>query len=251
MSRTAQQSPRSMAVTGQLELTLLEERFLKRPGLNANQDPSGSDTYNTAQAILIVDKNHDFEILGTNMTSALVTFAATGGITLTTAGASADQGILLPHLNTGASQWTGVQWNSDQTPTFETVLVTGANITAVTLWAGYKLTNTPVVATDNDQAFFRYDDTVNSGRFQCVASNNGTDVVVDSGISVAVSTQYHLRVEIDSDHTVHFMINGNEVVTIVSGAKAAVTGLIPYVGIMANASAAKALTVRGIRCSRL
>ena len=48
--------------------------------------------------------NESFEVLGTNMTDALSTRSATrASVTLTTAGADADQAILAPHLDT--NQW--------------------------------------------------------------------------------------------------------------------------------------------------
>ena len=50
----------------------LEEWFKKRPGINANLDQAS--TVEVQRTL-----NDDFEILGTNMTSALVTFGATTG----------------------------------------------------------------------------------------------------------------------------------------------------------------------------
>ena len=88
----------------------LEEWFNRRPGLNANLDQAS--TVEVQRTL-----NYDFEALGTNMTSALVTFGATtGGILATTAGADQDQAIICPHLDndgtadTGAiTAWSGCQ----------------------------------------------------------------------------------------------------------------------------------------------
>lgn len=96
---------------------VLEEYFKQLPQLNAildgNISTAGGNTYSDAvvnAAFLATNKtNSDFEVLGTNMTSALVTFAgkfdAGAGIKLATAGADADSAILLPHLNSGQTSW--------------------------------------------------------------------------------------------------------------------------------------------------
>jgi hypothetical protein len=66
----------------------LEEWFLQRPGLNANIDQVS--TVEVQRAL-----NRNWEALGTNMTTALCTFASTSaGVLATTAGADQDQAIL-------------------------------------------------------------------------------------------------------------------------------------------------------------
>jgi len=40
----------------------------------------------------------------------------------------------------------------------------------------FKLTNTPVVATDDNSCFFRYQSSVNSGKWQLNCSRAGVDV---------------------------------------------------------------------------
>lgn len=216
---------------------VLEEYFRQRPALNA--------------AIADATSHKDFEVLGTNMTTALCTLSATGGITLTTAGADADSSILLPHLDAGQSSWATTQWNTGKSIRFEKWIKTGANITAVTIWAGLKLTNTPVIATDDDSIFFRYQDTQNSGKWQFNTSRAGTDTTSNLSLAVAVSTLYRLVIEVSSDRTVRAFINNNEMF---SAPLAAVTdniNLIPYSGILAGAAAAKAYDVKYLRMSRL
>lgn len=250
MPRTAQSNPKSFFLTGNIGRVMLEERFALRPGLNANRDVPAADTYNTAQAQLGIDKNPHFEVLGTNMTSALATHSTSGGVTLTTAGASADQAILLPHLNSAVSGWSGTQWSFGQKPTFEAGIVTGASIAAATIWAGFKLTNTPVVATDDDQAYFRYA-AADGAYWQCVVSNAGTDATYTTDVPVVASTAYNLAIEIDANGTVHFFVNDVEVWTsTVTKAKTTITAAIPYIGVQADTGAAKAITVRGVRVSR-
>ena len=63
----------------------------------------------------------------------------------------------------------------------------------MSFWAGLKLTNTPVYATDADQAYFLYssnDDTgslTTNGKLHFVYSVGGTDYITDLGIAVAVA----------------------------------------------------------------
>ena len=212
-----------------------------KPGLNA-------DIQNAAEAVRMI-ADADFEILGTNATTALCTYSAEGGITLTTAGASADQMILAPHLDAGQSAWTQVTWGTDKSATWECDISTGVAITAMILWAGMKLTSTPVVATDADQVFVRYEAGVNDGEFQVISSIGGVDTTTDTGIVVAVSTRYHIKIEISAARTAKVWINGILVLT--TAALTDAVDLIPYVGVQASAAAAKVVNVHGEAIGRV
>lgn len=211
-----------------------------KPSLNA-------DIQNAAEGTRMI-ADPDFEILGTNSTSALSTFYAEGGILLTTAGADHDQMIVLPHLDANQSAWTQVTWGTDQEAQWECELKSHATITTVVYWAGLKLTNTSVTATDNEQAFFRFQPSV-SANWQAIYSIGGVDTAVDTGVVVAASTTYHLRVQIDSSRIAKFYING----VLVATSTALTAGdLIPYIGVQAEGvGAARALYVRGQSISRL
>ena len=96
----------------------LDEWFLQRPGLNANIDQVS--TVEVQRAL-----NRNWEALGTNMTTALCTFAGTsGGVKATTAGADQDQAIITPHLDTAATAWAGCLWGTEN----EATIVTGKDI---------------------------------------------------------------------------------------------------------------------------
>lgn len=191
-----------------------------------------------------------FEVLGTNMTSALCTYNAEGGLTLTTAGADADQAILAPHLDANQGPWTAFTWGTDRETQWECFFETGSNITNAIIWAGLKLTNTAVVATDADQVFVRYEDDVNSGKFQVIDSIGGTDTTTDSGLTVAVSTGYHIMIAIDENRVARVYINGQLYRT--TSALTDAVNLIPYIAVEADgAAAAKAITVHAQRISRL
>jgi hypothetical protein len=245
----------------------LDEWFLQRPGLNANIDQVS--TVEVQRAL-----NRNWEALGTNMTTALATFATTSaGILATTAGADQDQAILTPHLDTAATAWAGCKWGTENEVHWETSIMLPA-IDNQNVWAGIKLTNAPELATDDDQAFFNFlTDADNSGqaftdftKLHFVYSVGGTDYISQLPITVAANTLYHLKMEIDSDRKIAIFVNGIQYnVTSTSGStggtavttgttkSAALTNdvdLIPYNGIEANAGAAEALNTHYICMSR-
>jgi len=245
----------------------LDEWFLQRPGLNANIDQVS--TVEVQRAL-----NRNWEALGTNMTTALCTFATTSaGILATTAGADQDQAIITPHLDTAATAWAGCLWGTENEVHWETSIMLPA-IDNQNVWAGLKLTNAPELATDADQAYFQFlTDADNSGqaftdftKLHFVYSVNGTDYISQLPITVAADTVYHLKLEIDSDRKIAIFVNGIQYnVTSTSGSTggtAVTTGttksaalkndvdLIPYNGIEANAGAAEALITHYICMSR-
>ena len=216
-----------------------------KPGINADM-ASGTEAVREVA-------DPDFEVLGTNGTSALSTFNAEGGIKFTTAGASADQMILVPHLDTNQTAWTNVTWGTDQETIWECHLKTGSAITSTTIWAGLKLTNTSVTATDNDQVFFRYGAATNSGKWQAVSSIGGVDVETDTGITVVLSTEYRFRVSIDSARQakMYISVGQNRFQHIrTSAALTDATDLIPYIGVQADTGAAKHVIIFGAAISR-
>ena len=243
-----------------------DEWFLQRPGLNANIDQVS--TVEVQRAL-----NRNWEALGTNMTTALCTFATTSaGVLATTAGADQDQAILTPHLDTAATAWAGTLWGTENSVHFETSIMLPA-LDNQKVWAGLKLTNDQLVATDANQVFFKYQtDATNSESFSDFAkwhfvhSIGGTDYISQIQIDVAANTPYHLKIEIDSDRKAAIFVNGIQYnVTTTSGSTggtAVTTGttktaaltndvdLIPYVGIEAGAAAAEAVNVHYVCCSR-
>ena len=249
----------------------LEEWFLQRPGLNANIDQAS--TVEVQRAL-----NRNWEALGTNMTTALCTFASTSaGILATTAGADQDQAIITPHLDTAATAWAGCQWGTENEVHFETSIMLPA-IDNQKVWAGLKLTNDQLVATDDDQIYFKFQtDATNSEAFTTFAnwhvvhSIGGTDHISALPIAVAANTPYHLKIEIDSDRKATVFVNGvqynltstagstggTSVTAVQPGVAATKTAaltddvdFIPYVGIEAGAAAAEAVNVHHVCMSR-
>ena len=244
----------------------LDEWFLQRPGINANIDQVS--TVEVQRAL-----NRNWEALGTNMTTALATFATTSaGILATTAGADQDQAILTPHLDTAATAWAGTKWGTENETHFETSVMLPA-LDNQKVWAGLKLTNDQLVATDDDQVYFKFQtDATNSEAFtdfttwHFVHSIGGTDYISQIPVTVAANTPYHLKITIDSDRKASIFVNGEQYnVTTTSGStggtavtkgttpSAALTDdvdLIPYVGIEAGAGAAEAVNCHYVCCSR-
>ena len=250
----------------------LFEAFYQRPGLNAINiiDPDAND----AAALAVTQAaNKNFETLGTNYTTALTTFSATqAGITMTTATADQDQAILLPHLDTNQTAWSGTKWGTENQVEWECSISLPA-LDNQKVWAGLKLTNDQLVATDDNQMFFKYQsDATNSEAFTTFAnwhfvhSIGGTDFISRLPIAVEADTQYHFKIEVDSDRKAAIFVNGIQYnVTGTSGSTggtAVTTGttktgaltndvdLIPYIGIENGAAAAEVLNVHYQAISR-
>jgi hypothetical protein len=257
----------------------LYESFLQRPALNAVASAPLTDADATAAAndAIIVARaiaSRNFEVLGTNMTTALCTFNTTSaGILLTTATADEDQAILAPHLDTNQSAWQVTKWGTENQVDWECSISTTA-IDNQKLWSGLKLTNDQLVATDDDQAYFKFQtDADNSEAFtdftklHFIHSIAGTDYISQLPITVAANTIYHLRIQINSARQAAIFVNGIQYnVTSTSGSTggtAVTTGttrtaaltddvdLIPYVGIEAGAAAAEAVGVHYQGISRV
>ena len=258
----------------------LEEYWKQRPALNAVATAPLTDADATAAAndAIIIARgiaSRDFEVLGTSMTTALCTFDTTrAGIIITTAGTDQNQAIIAPHLDTNQSSWQTVLWGTENSVIWECVVTTAASIADVKLWSGLKLTNDQLIITDADQAYFKFQtDATNSEAFSdftllhFVHSIADTDYISALPITVAADTQYHLKIEINSDRKAAIYVNGvqyNVTTTAGStGGTAVTTGiertaaltndvdLIPYIGVETGAGSAKALKVHAQAISRL
>lgn len=219
----------------------LEEFFSQTPGING-------DLANATESTR-VPRNKHFEVLGTNGTSALATFSTTeAGIVLTTAGADNDQMIVLPHLDTKQTAWSNILWGTENQVVWECAIRTSSSIATQLIWAGLKLTNTPTIATDNDQVFFRYSTDDSDTTWRLISSIAGTDTNTDSGVTVAVSSIYRFRIEIDSARKATFFINDKPYYK--TAALTNDVSLIPYVGIQALDTAAVAVTLCYEKISR-
>jgi hypothetical protein len=173
--------------------------------------------------------------------------------------------IVAPHLDVKHSAWSSVLWGTENQVEWECSITTGASIADIKIWAGLKLTNDQLNTTDDNQAFFKFQtDATNSETFTDFTllhfcySLAGTEYVSALPITVAASTNYHLKIKIDSNRQMAIFVNGVQYsVTATAGtagtAVAAGSGLslamtdnidlIPYIGIEAGTGTAKALDV--------
>tara|TARA_A100001015_G_C14998878_1_gene717456 strand:- start:425 stop:1309 length:885 start_codon:yes stop_codon:yes gene_type:complete len=258
----------------------LEEYFKRRPALNSvlatnfdNADATNvsNTTIRTAEKVA----NKDFEVLGTNMTSALSTFDTDrAGIKIETAGADQDQAIIAPHLDTNQTAWSGIKWGTENQVQWECSITTGPDIADVKIWAGLKLTNDQLIVTDDDQAYFKFQtDADNSEAFTTyttlhfVHSISNTDYISDLGITVAADTNYHLKIIIDSNRKISAFVNGVQYsLTSTAGSTGGTTtgkgftqsaalsddiDFIPYIGVEAGAASAKHIIVHYEKMSRI
>ena len=188
--------------------------------------------------------DRNFEVVGVNATSALVTYDAGGGLRLTTNTADLDSMIVAPHLDTKQTGWSGTAWGTEDQVEWNALVVV-RDIVKCTVWGGLKLTNVSALATDNDSCYFRFLAT-ESANWQINTSRTNVDVTTTTGTAVADETIYHLRIAIDDDRVPRFYINGTKVST--AADEVALTNnidLIPYIGVSANGTTpgAKALTI--------
>ena len=247
----------------------LSEYFTQLPALNADLAPSSADDGNdgatAAQLATMNAANKNFEIKGTNATSDDITFSTTeGGAQLQTDGADNDQVIVLPHLVSSQSAWFGINWGTENQTHWACAIRTGASIADMSFWAGLKLTNTPVYATDADQAYFLYSSNgdmgalTTNGKLHFVYSVGGTDYITNLGITVDASTIYRFRIEFDSNRKIKIYVNETQYGLVTSatagGAEQSYSkqlslamtddiDLIPYVGVQALTGSAKQITL--------
>ena len=255
----------------------LEEYFNHLPGVNGDL-ASTTEATNTPV-------NRSFEILGTNHTSALATYSATvAGMTITTATTDEDRMIVAPHLDTKQGAWSGTKWGTENQVHWEAGIRTSAAIDNQKIWAGLKLTNDQLPQTDANQAYFYFATDETNGQvlstytpLYFIYSIAGADYLTNTGITVAASTNYHLKIVFDSDRKMSIFVNGRPyglatTATTTFDGTTSVTGttqatidnniqkstamtndidLIPYIGIEAGDGAAAALDVQYEAISRL
>ena len=215
-------------------------------------------------------------MLGTNATSSSVSFSSTrAGINLTTANSSgSDQVIILPHLDANQTSWTGIKFGTENQVEWECA-VSVADVANVCFWTGLKLTNTPVLATNDDQAYFFFDTGTVAGGGSAMTSTTtlhfcysvaGTDYVTNLGITVGADTIYRLRISIDNNRKISVFVNEVQygLTTSASSAGATVSNetqksaqltndvdFIPYVGVQQTTAAPDTLTLYYQKISRL
>jgi len=192
----------------------------------------------------------DFELLGTGAVTTCSTYSTTdAAMLLTTETSDNDQCILLPHLDSEQTPWSEILWGTENQVIWEGAIKTPASVDNLLLWAGLKLTNTPTIATDEDQVFFRYSTEDSDTRWIVESSIDGTDTATDSGVTVEAETIYRFKIEIDSSRKAHCYIN--DVLVYVTAALTNDVDFIPYIGIQNLDTGARILSVYYEKISRI
>jgi len=171
-----------------------------------------------------------------------------------------------------SNSWLNTKWGTENQLEWETAIRTPATITTVTFWAGLKLTSTPVYATDSHQAYFLFATDTDLGDITTLAnlhfiySVEDTDYITNLGIALAASTNYKLRIKIDSDRKISIYVNNTQYGLVTSANTGGATqstatqqsnaltndkDLTPFVGIKNLGSANRELTVLYEKISRL
>lgn len=218
-----------------------------------------------------VDANKDFELVNTGGNApenGSCTFPKNGvgtGIVIQSYNATGDNIVVAPHLDTNGagkeqSQWSGIKFGTDNEVEWECSISipSGANQPAKH-WAGLKLTNVSLIATDSTQAYFKYQTSATNGetfsdfeKLHFVYSVSGTDYVSQlpinlnkTGSASDPNGPYHLRIKIDAARKISIFVNGIQynVTTTAGTSGTAVTSgtgtslaladnvnLIPYIG---------------------
>lgn len=123
----------------------------------------------------------------------------------------------------GQTQWSGIKFGTDNEVEWECSisLPTGSTFRSKH-WAGLKLTNDHLIATDDTQAFFKYQFGSDNGetfsdfsKLHFVYSVNGTDYVSQlpikfnkNGSASDPNGPYHLRIKFDAQRRVSIFVNG-------------------------------------------
>ena len=189
-----------------------------------------------------------WKIVGTNAVDGDAPVGANGGITLTTHGGASDSTILAGIAT--VSVWgVATCWYAQNYPCLRWTIKTPASLTNTTLWGGLKLTNTSTVATDNDQAFFRFA-VATSANWVFNISRAGVDESVTSSVPVVASTMYTFDIQTLPTGQVQAYINGNAVQNAPFTAMASSTALLPFFGVLSATDAtAKTCSIYAINGS--
>jgi hypothetical protein len=167
-------------------ITYVENFAQGKPGLNEGLDASLAMQART---------NPHFQLEGVNASSDRVA-KVNAGISFWTSDPN-DQMILRPHTDASVTSWnTG--WAPGGQVVWEAVIKPNGTIAAMKVWAGLKVSTTPVIATDDDQIFFYFDGGADS-TWHVVDSKDGAHNDTDTDVLVSTSAPVHLKIETFQD----------------------------------------------------
>lgn len=182
------------------------------------------------------------------------------GVVIQTFNATGDNVVVAPHTNSQQSQWFGIKFGTGDEVEWEcSISIPKNDNQPAKHWAGLKLTNVSLIATDSTQAYFKYQTSATNGetfsdfeKLHFVYSVSGTDYVSQlpinlnkEGTASDPNGPYHLRIKIDAARKISIFVNGIQynVTTTAGTSGTAVTSgtgtslaladnvnLIPYIG---------------------
>ena len=189
----------------------LSEQFKRAPGLNA-------DIQNASEGTRMVT-NPDFEVGGTNAVSGSAALYAGGGISLTTAGSSdTDSVVILPHKDSNQSSWETTQWSTAKSIQWGCRIRTGSSLANCWIKAGLTADAFTAggISLNNDECYFLYtaSDVGNTAYLPVfnvlyfVYSIGGVDFVTNTQLALSHDTAYDLSIHIDENRQPTISVNG-------------------------------------------
>jgi hypothetical protein len=201
------------------------------------------------------DANNNWIMTGTNAASLTSCLHSTsGGLRLLTAGADNDQVILSPNTTAGLGGIDDVLLSTDKQSAIWFLVTTPSAILTVLYNFGLSLTAVTDITTDADQVKFSFDTDSSDTTWKVNVSIGGTDTELDTGVTVAVSTQYLLGIVIGSDRKARcFVDDGNRFRgshRVTSGALTTAVDLQPLMAVQALVGAAREIDVKAVALAR-
>lgn len=167
---------------------------------------------------------------------------APGG-TITAATDVLSNGYILTHFNTGTGsgdyalerETVGVT-TLNSLPIYEAIFALSHN-SGMRLWLALTKTSDDPRQSDtpNNTLGLRFATGASDTNFQAYSKNTGSTTVVDTGVTPAASTIYHVKIDFSNGSDALFYLNGTLVATISTNLPVASDSLTPYASISATA----------------
>lgn len=164
------------------------------------------------------------------------------GLKIQPSGFSSSFGCVQPYSG-GALALSGYLAAGKQ-PSYYIKYKTGSSVASHIIHAGLKVTQTDVVATDDDQVFFRFADGFNDNKVVLHISNAGTDYAYLTDTVLVADTVYEFEIDIDENGKVRAYINGNSVKSYPLTGPATNAALYPYQGVKSTSTSAPSWIIK-------
>ena len=163
-----------------------------------------------------LESDQDFIISGTNFAEGNVTHSTSGGLVLTTTDAAANQCVIFPLTATDVDTgFSNKVWDTGAESACEWGFTTDSRIDNQIIFAGLKITDlsaeySTATGTDDNQVYVDYIAGSNNNKFLVRYSYGGTDVTIDSGLTMVASTSYWVKIAFDSSKYVDVFIGNSD-----------------------------------------